>query len=489
MVIKLCKDGHAAIRSAGRLTLVAVLATIQPAFAVGFDCSRAANATETAVCTHDDLQRADNRLASAYRQLLTAAPGQRASLRKTQREWLATRNRCGSDTGCIETQYEQRTNALEKQLHDQLAYRPDDIDRAALDDLRQAVDAAKATEREFALGKVLDRFKIRTGTTSFSGEDQARGVQPSGVTADEWRAFLASGIKNHGENGMVTYTLMDIDGDHQRDLVIDTYSGGTGLYTYTSVLRRQGNQFVDPHAVPPPQAIAQAASSDKDNDTDDADDLPMLYSINGRGANQDAVWIRLRGRVYAAWRDSAYDEDDVYLIRPLTVPGDLPKLTVSHRYQSFSLKGEEAGNDSNAVKPVDRAWSAGITAALAEVSRDDAALTAVKRDDAKTSGGQQEPLCPVPAGVTGDDRLGYYGFGAAGYTEEVIDDLPVWVGRQCYVGRLFDRFNVYGQSGLAMELAVHKPLGDDTERSFMVVGKRSIVRVETSVAPIQNSSD
>jgi hypothetical protein len=44
------------------------------------------------------------------------------------------------------------------------------------------------------------------------------------------------------------------------------------------------------------------------------------------------------------------------------------------------------------------------------------------------------------------------------------------------------------EGGLTMELAVHKPLGDVAERSFVVVGKRSIVRVETSVAPIQNSS-
>lgn len=228
-----------------RSILTTMLAVVQPAGAAGLDCSRAANVTETAICTHDELGRADNHLALAYRQLQAAAPGQRASLRKTQLDWLVARNRCGSDVNCIDTQYRQRTTAVEKQLHDQIAYRPDDVDRAALDDLRQAVEAARTTDPEFALQKVIEQVRIKTGITSFSSDDQQKATRPAGVTADEWRAFVASGIENQYEDGHLYYHLMNIDGKSQRDLVVDTYSGGTDLSTFTTVLRRKGDRFVD----------------------------------------------------------------------------------------------------------------------------------------------------------------------------------------------------------------------------------------------------
>lgn len=67
--------------------------------------------------------------------------------------------------------------------------------------------------------------------------------RPPGVTSDEWRALLASGIDGGGENGSASYTLMDINGDGQRDLIIDTYSGGTGLFSYVGALRREGGKF------------------------------------------------------------------------------------------------------------------------------------------------------------------------------------------------------------------------------------------------------
>ncbi|PVF74660.1 hypothetical protein CSC18_0014 [Klebsiella aerogenes] len=39
-------------------------------------------------------------------------------------------------------------------------------------------------------------------------------------------------------NGKVSFTLIDLDGDGKRDLIIDSYVGGTGLFSYTGVLKR-----------------------------------------------------------------------------------------------------------------------------------------------------------------------------------------------------------------------------------------------------------
>lgn len=36
---------------------------------------------------------------------------------------------------------------------------------------------------------------------------------------------------------------MDLDGDGRRDLIIDSYVGGTGLFSYTGVLKRNDDAF------------------------------------------------------------------------------------------------------------------------------------------------------------------------------------------------------------------------------------------------------
>lgn len=146
---------------------------------------------------------------------------------------------------------------------------------------------------------------------------------------------------------------------------------------------------------------------------------------------------------------------------------------MTYRHQ-LSVSGEDTDSKDNTLKPLDAAWSAGLARALETVDG----------GDSNAGGSQQKPLCPIPPTVTGSDRDAYYNFGATDYAEEVIADVPVWLGRKCYIGRLTEQFGVYGKTGLAAELVVRTPQGDGTERSFTIEGKRRIGDVKATIAPI-----
>jgi uncharacterized protein len=101
--------------------LLALLCAAHPAAAASFDCARPASATERAICGDAKLSALDERAVAAY----TAAantfgvadstdfknPIVDALLRGYQ-EWTAQRNRCGTDTNCLLTQYLRRIAVL-----------------------------------------------------------------------------------------------------------------------------------------------------------------------------------------------------------------------------------------------------------------------------------------------------------------------------------------------------------------------------------------
>lgn len=100
------------------------------------------------------------------------------------------------------------------------------------------------------------------------------------------RRFCAPRLSADSENGKVSFTLIDLDGDGKRDLIIDSYVGGTGLFSYTGVLKRGNDDF------------AAVNGSDSDNGDDfDAGVPGALFSINGRGANQWNHWVKINGSV------------------------------------------------------------------------------------------------------------------------------------------------------------------------------------------------
>jgi uncharacterized protein len=95
---------------------VSLAATAHPSFA----CAGALNPTETAICADESLAALDRAVAAAYRNKFDGLPVESAdaldqvvkSLVITQKAWLAHRNSCGADHGCIYKAYRTRKAAL-----------------------------------------------------------------------------------------------------------------------------------------------------------------------------------------------------------------------------------------------------------------------------------------------------------------------------------------------------------------------------------------
>lgn len=459
-----------------RLAVLALqTVAVQQTFGAGLNCSRAEGNTQTAICNNGELRRLDDQLSSIYGKLVHAQPRQRSDLRQAQLDWLKTRDQCNADVNCLTIQYQDRISGLQTRLHDAVAYQPDSTDRQALEDLRHAVEAMRKIGPEFPLEKVIDRFRVKTGITKFSNvsvEDDSvlrfPRKRPAGVTKDEWRALRASNIDGGGENGSASYTLLHIDGKEQRDLAIHSYVGGTGLFTNTSVLRRHGERFegayTSPLAEESPIVVGDKAGLSYVQE--------YLYFQNLRGGNQSADWISLRGRVYAAYRNSHYGEDNVYLLRPLSVVGRVPKLTIHYRYRLTVPQVQKAVDEKEATT-LDKSLVAALTSALGDVNK----------ERATDSGSEQEPLCPAPAGVTDDES--YHGFGPGHYSYEIVGNIPIWVESQCYVGQLINWFGGYtAKDGLFAQLWMRKPGDVDQQKTYTVRGVRTAIRVDASIASV-----
>lgn len=446
---------------------LALAAFAAPAVAAGMDCGRARTTAEIAICADPGLYALDAELGTAYGKLRKAQPQQADALRQAQRSWLKQRDLCRADAACLRARYESRVADLQGQLSRAQGYQPDETDRLALDDLRQAVEAARANDPEFALEKTLEALTVRAGTTAFANvrdkdsDDAAHfpSARPQGVTDDEWRALQASNLDIEAEGGNVGYTLMDLDGDGRRDLVIDAYVGGTGLFSDVSAWRRDGARFV-------PADVGDA----------NGDAGSSLYTINGRGANQEGSWIRLRDRVYVAYRVGAYGQDRVYLMRPLHRIGDVPTLTVRYRY-GMSVPQQQK-NESGTTRTLDDTLHAGLTRAL----------KGIDTSQAREAYGGEEPLCPMPDGVPQDEREGYYSFGAGHYSYEIVGDMAVYVGPRCYIGRVVDWFGSYNKDGLAAQLWIRDPGPDGKEETFNLVGKRNVTKTDTSIGPVEGDN-
>ena len=103
-----------------RLALAALcFACAGHACAASFDCAKAGNATEKAICADPGLSRQDEALAALYqRQLEMPDAGQWGTiLRRDQRDWIAVRNReCKGNVDCLTQDYQRRIAYLSHPL-------------------------------------------------------------------------------------------------------------------------------------------------------------------------------------------------------------------------------------------------------------------------------------------------------------------------------------------------------------------------------------
>lgn len=83
------------------------------AYKPSFDCAKASNFAEKAVCSDATLGRLDGALADNYKHVLAAdlGDGPRGELRATQKAWLAERNKC-ADNGCLVATYRRRIDQI-----------------------------------------------------------------------------------------------------------------------------------------------------------------------------------------------------------------------------------------------------------------------------------------------------------------------------------------------------------------------------------------
>ena len=443
-------------------------------FATGIDCGRASTSSESIICGDAKLLKLDTQLAEVYLKLVNAKNSNKTQLQKTQKKWLLVRDKC-ADESCMINAYLERVENLSLQLHSLMAYQSDKTDMLALDELRQAVERNRLNDAEFPLETALEAFEIKVGTTDFSNTSTAndKGNQdanfptkrPKGVSQDEWTALVKSEIDGGGENGYASYTLMDIDGDGKRDLIIDSYIGGTGLFSYISAIPRKGDVFAGHY-------VSQLADDANNNTAEDG----SLYSLNGRGANQSATWVRLKGRVYAAYRNSYYGADDVFLLRPFFINESAPTLTIEYQY-TFSIPKNQI-NDQTAGKPKESTLDTKTHTAISK------AIKLINPTQA-VDGASVTPICPPPTNISDGERTEYFGFGTGHYSYEIVGDFPVWIDKICHIGRIVDWFGYYDKkNGLHAQLWLKLPNGGDAQEEYSIGAKRKVIKIRSGFSKV-----
>jgi len=86
-----------------------------PVSAASFDCKKARQADEKAICADRQLSEMDVQVATTYRLLRGLfAMGMRGNLGDSQLAWLEQRRACGANKACLKQRYQERLDALQK---------------------------------------------------------------------------------------------------------------------------------------------------------------------------------------------------------------------------------------------------------------------------------------------------------------------------------------------------------------------------------------
>lgn len=440
----------------GRYILFACLLLLTgQATAAAMDCTKATSAVENTICANTALFALDAQLGTLYRQVMTLAA--QPELKRTQRAWLKTRNACADDVACLDERYRQRVQTLQAQWRQAVTWQPDAVDLQVMNDLQESIRAQSKNDPEFALEHALAARAFDSAGTSFPGDpiDDSYGetkfpeARPKGVSQDEWKALNASNIEGAAETGRTSYALLDMDNDGLRDLIVETYAGGTGLFTYVETWRRSGERFI--------KRTAEPESS--------------LFYTNDRGANQAITWIKLHDRIYAAYRNGAYGVDSLYLLNPLKLNQQVPKLTVRYAY-ALHVPAIQHKEDGTGTFVLEASVRAALEQAITEAT------------NAKPGPVPNAPLCPIPS--TGAGEEDYSSYGPGHYTVERIVDLAVMLDGQCHIGALVDWFGSYTEkTGLFAQLAVRKSGTEASGTTYEVNGRRRLTDVSSTLGSVE----
>ena len=354
-------------------------------------------------------------------------------------------------------------------------------DKAALDELRRAVVEQMEVDKEFALERALKRLDLSSSgknVTTFAAlensdpsesstpdESESPGCKwpndrPSGVTKDEWAAIRKSNILAKGEFQCATYTLMDMDGDGKRDLLIEVLEGGTGIWSSYSVRRRVDNRF---------GRISNSTNNQAQNAQPGAEETALRYSTSGRGGNQHGYWVRLQNRTFLAYLDSHYGVDSVYLLRPFGKTAEVPVLDAHYRY-SFSIPEEQrakSGDEENKVlidPELIRTLERAVKQSAGEYAKDS---------------GVVETPCPSPESASYEEKSEYGYFGPGHYSFEIVTAFSFWWKQQCHIAELVNWFGAYrADGGLTATLTTRKP-PEGEETNYDVHARRELTGLKT----------
>ncbi|WP_064749321.1 hypothetical protein [Lysobacter antibioticus] len=271
--------------------------------------------------------------------------------------------------------------------------------------------AALPADEPMPVDRTLEPYLDRSGIAlRVEQDDDARTLQrkrPPGLSDAEWRAFVeawsAGAIAVESESGGAALTFLDLDEDGRRDLILDQYVGGTGLYSYLSTLRND-----------PATGYTDGGAT---------------FSINGRGGDQAVYWLRIDGRSYVAYRDSVYGRDTLTLQRPMTpapvAAATRPALVVRYRYRHRVLPATADARRDDAVQTAldaDADFAAAADGALAEVR--------LHRDGSQRLP-DPEARCPAPPGTPADEDVWPW-HGAGHYSFDFAAIARVRTPRACY---------------------------------------------------------
>jgi hypothetical protein len=345
-------------------------------------------------------------------------------------------------------------------------YANDKQQAQAVELIRKEISRSIAQKNPSPIQAVLRRYKARDAFT-FSGakkENDAYEIsnflpkkRPLKIALSEWNALRKSLVTiADSENNSGSFTLLDLDEDGLRDLIVEVYSGGTGLYSYAYAYRQSGGKFVGD------KTFSEASS---------------LYSINGRGSDQAADWVRINGRVYLAYRNGEFGKDELFLDRAFAKPADKVKgLIVEYDYRHNLPRRQKSAEKTVILKP-------GLHAALQKGLN--------KISGRSAAGSENDPgTCFVPENLSAEQREEYESswFGPGHYTFEVVADFPVLEGKNCYKARLINFKSSYLANNNYISTALwllRKP--DSETEEYAVESTRIPKRVK--IADLEHSSD
>lgn len=328
-----------------------------------------------------------------------------------------------------------------------------DSDDIALKIFYNAVIQEKIANPELVLAKVVDQFPLKRAITSFDisyvENTPLLEDKPSvDISDNEWQALLNSNITTYTEMGTVRFSLVDLDNNGQRDLIIDSYVGGTGLFSYTGILKRGDTAFY---------------STNDDANKDDFETPGVLFSENGRGANQWSQWIEINDQLYAVWFNGNFGEDNLYLIRPFSQTDNIAAVTIRYYYDLDLIESDNDLNDN------DR------NSLLESLSRMQENLLGKKNTERDNTS-----ICPIPVGTLPEDIERYSMGMAHHYTYEVVANIPIWLDGHCYIGSITSHFGYYND-GIEAEIVFWSPENDTgISGSYAMTGLRKVISVTSS---------